>query len=205
LYLTFKSKLMIKLILTLLVLLTVSFESLAQEDYLKKGNAFLNSGKLDKAERAFRDGIKSDSTNLIYKCQLGLTLIQEKNYLAAETVLNDVLKIDPKNIAAYWYSGIGYFENAQDRKSVGAFLKALPLIDKNSEQYYSVNWYIGKCYANLLKTEGLTYAETDQMFSCYNEYMRLQPNAEDSQKIKEYLDRKKARRPPANVKRWVDL
>lgn len=196
---------MIKPFLILLMLLTFSFESFAQEDFLKKGNAFLNSGELGKAEQAFRDGIRSDSTNLIYKCQLGLTLIEEKKYSEAETVLNDVLKTDPNNVAAYWYSGIGYFKNEQDRRSVEAFLKALPLINKNSGQYYSVNWYIGKCYANLLKTEGLTYAETDQMFACFNEYLRLQPNAEDSQAIKEYLDRKKTRRPPANVKRWVDL
>ena len=195
---------MIKLAL-IVVLLTAVLKSSAQEDYLGKGNAFLNGGQLNKAERAFRDGIKSDSTNLVYKCQLGLTLIQEKKYSEAEVVLNNVLKVDPNNAAAHWYSGIGYFNNAQDRKSVKEFLKALISIDKDSPQYYSANWFIGKCYSNLLKTEGLTYAETDQMFACYSEYLRLQPNADDSKEIRDYLERKKARRPPANVQTWVDL
>ncbi|QEC75503.1 hypothetical protein FSB76_05920 [Mucilaginibacter ginsenosidivorax] len=194
-----------KYTLITLILITAAMSCLAQEDYLEKGNTFLDKGQLSKAERAFRDGIKADPTNLIYQCQLGLTLIQQKKFAASEIVLQQVLKNDSNNVAARWYSGIGYFENTQDRKSVNEFLKALPLIDKQSGQYYSANWYIGKCYANLLKTEGLTYAETDQMFASYQEYLRLQPDAEDAATIKAYIEHKKARRPPANVKIWVDL
>lgn len=194
-----------KYTLITLILITATIRCLAQEDYLEKGNAFLDKGQLSKAERAFRDGIKADPTNLIYQCQLGLTLIQQKKFAAAEIVLQQVLKTDSNNVAARWYSGIGYFENSQDRKSVNEFLKALPLIDKQSGQYYSANWYIGKCYANLLKTKGLTYAEVDQMLSSYQEYLRLQPDADDAAEIRAYVERKKSRRPSENVKIWVDL
>ena len=40
--------------------------------------SFLNSKQYDKAEETFRQAIKSNPTNLIYQCQLGLTLIQAK-------------------------------------------------------------------------------------------------------------------------------
>ena len=43
------------------------------------------------------------------------------------------------------------------------------------------------------------------MFECYEEYLKLQPNAEDAGKIREYVERKKKRRPPSNVLKWVDL
>ena len=92
-----------------------------------------------------------------------------------------------------------------NKKAINRFEKALTLIDKNSGQYFSANWFIGKSYSILLRTDGLSYKETDRMFECYEEYLRLQPNAEDAGKIREYVERKKKRRPPSNVLKWVDL
>lgn len=194
-----------KITLTTLLLITTVLTTFAQDPFLNKGNSYLNNEQFDKAEETFREAIKSDTTNLIYQCQLGLTLIQAKKYADGEAVLNKVLKTDSNNVAAIWYSGIGNFYNAQDRQAINRFEKALTLLDKKSGQYYSANWFIGKSYSNLLKTDGLTYTETDRMFECYEEYLRLQPNAEDAPKIKEYVERKKKRRPPSNVKVWVDL
>jgi len=194
-----------KLILTTLLLVTTVSTIFAQDVFLERGNSYLNSEQFDKVEQTFREAIESDSTNLIYQCQLGLTLIQAKKYGDGEQVLDKVLKTDPNNVAAIWYSGIGNFHNVQYIQAIDRFERALTLLDKNSGQYYSVNWFIGKCYSILLKTEGLTYTETDRMFECYEEYLRLQPNAEDAPQIKEYLERKKKRRPPSNVKVWVDL
>ena len=190
--------------LTILFLLSVLI-TFAQENYLEKGNSYLNKQEYDKAEQIFREAIKSDPGKLIYQCQLGLTLIQEKKYVEAEQVIDKVLKTEPNNVAAIWYSGIGNFNNSQDRKAIERFEKASTLLDKKSPQYYSANWYIGKSYSKLLKTEGLTYTEVDRMFECYEEYLRLQPNAEDATNIKEYIDRKKKRRAPQNVKVWLDM
>lgn len=194
-----------KLTLTTLFLVTTVLTTFAQDAFLDKGNSYLNNEQFDKAEQTFREAIKSDTTNLIYQCQLGLTLIQAKKYTDGEQVLNKVLKTDSNNVAAIWYSGIGNFYNNQDRQAVNRFEKALTLLNKKSGQYYSANWFIGKSYSNLLKTDGLTDTETDRMFECYEVYLRLQPNAEDAPKIKEYVERKKKRRPPSNVKVWVDL
>jgi tetratricopeptide (TPR) repeat protein len=191
--------------ITLTILLFVPAVLPAQDPFLDKGNSYLNNEQFDKAEETFREAIKSDTTNLIYQCQLGLTLIQAKKYADGEAVLNKVLKTDSNNVAAIWYSGIGNFYNTQDRQAINRFEKAVTLLDKKSGQYSSANWFIGKCYANLLKTDGLTYTEADRMFECYEEYLRLQPNAKDAGQIREYVERKKKRRPPGNVKVWVDL
>ena len=56
--------------LTLLFFATFS-TTFGQDKYLDEGNKFLNSGEFDKAEKTFSEGIKSDSSNLIYQCQLG--------------------------------------------------------------------------------------------------------------------------------------
>ena len=179
--------------------------ALGQETYLGKGNAFLNSGDFDGAEKVFREGINADPNDLILQCQLGLTLIEKEKYEDAQLILAKVLEKEPDNIAAHWYCGVGYFQNGKDRKAIEDFEKVLPLVDKSRGQYFGCNWYIGKAYRILLRTEGLTYAETDRMFECYEEYLRLQPNAEDSKEIREYVDRKKKRRPGPNVEIWMDL
>ena len=194
-----------KIIFTTLLFFATFLTTFGQDKYLDDGNKYLNSGEFDKAEKTFRDGIKSDSTNFIYQCQLGLTLIEQKKYSDAEITLDKILKTDSNNVAAIWYSGIGNFKNGQDKKAILRFEKALTLLDKNSGQYYSANWFIGKSYSILLKTDGLSYQETDRMFECYEEYLRLQPNADDAAKIKEYVDRKKKRRPTSNVLKWIDL
>ena len=194
-----------RLILTTFLLFTTYLKIFGQDSFLTKGNEFLNNGEFKKAEKTFRKGIKTEPTNLVYQCQLGLTLIEQKKFGDAETVLVGVIKSDSNNIASYWYSGIGNFKNGQDKKAINRFEKALTLIDKNSGQYFSANWFIGKSYSILLRTDGLSYKETDRMFECYEEYLRLQPNAEDAGKIREYVERKKKRRPPSNVLKWVDL
>ena len=194
-----------RLLSSTIFILTLSFYSYAQTDYLDEGNAYLNSGEFEKAKETFKAGIKAEPENLIYQCQLGLTLIQQKEFKYAEKTLEKVLKIDSTNVAAIWYSGIGNFKGEQYRKAIERFEKALTLLDENSGQYFSANWFIGKSYSVLLQTEGLTYNETDSMFECYDEYLRLQPNADDAQKIREYVERKKKRRPSDNVKLWVDM
>ena len=192
-------------ILTTYLFLTTFVTTFGQDKYLNDGNKFLNNGEFDKAEKTFRQGIEYDSTNLIYQCQLGLTLIQQKKYSDAEAILDKILKIDSNNIAAIWYSGVGNFKNGQDRKAIIRFEKALTLLDKSSGQYYSANWFIGKSYSILLRTDGLSYQEADRMFECYEEYLRLLPNADDAAQIREYVDRKKKRRPTSDVLKWVDL
>ncbi len=193
------------ILLTIFLFAIVPLTSYSQDNFLEKGNAYLNSKELDKAEQSFRDGIKAEPENLIYQCQLGLTLIEQKKYPDAETILNSVLKVDSNNVGAIWYSGIGNYKAGKDAQAISRFEKVLTLVDKKSGQYYSANWFIGKSYSKLLKTEGLSYDETDRMFECFEEYLRLQPNAEDFAKIKEYVERKKQRRPTNNVKKWVDL
>ena len=188
-----------------LLLLTTTFTIYAQDEYLVKGNNYLNSQEFDKAEQTFREAIQSDSRNLIYQCQLGLTLIQAKKYAEGQKVLDQILKVDSRNVAAIWYSGVGFYSNELYKDGILRFEDALLLIDPNSPQFYSAYWFIAASYSNLLKTEGLTYTQTDRMFECFEEYLKLQPNAPDAEEIKEYVAIKKIRRPPSNVKVWIDF
>ena len=191
----------------LLILFTIiiSQNVFAQINYLDEGNKYLNENKNIEAEKIFREAIKSDNSNLTYKCQLALSLINQNKNAEAEIEIQKVLKKDSLNIGALWYGGINNFLNKRPdfRKSANYFEKAYPHINKNSPQYFAVNFFIGKCYKNLLYTEGVSYQETDRMLETYKKYVELQPNAEYITETKKFIEKVESTRPPANVKIWV--
>lgn len=183
----------------------ISLNAFGQDDFLDNGNTYLNRQEYEKAEEVFRQAIKSEPDNLIYHCQLGLALVQQKKYQKAESFLQKVLEKDSTHVGALWYSGIGNYKAGNDRMAIKRFENVLPLLDESSGQYYSANWFIGKSYSALLRTVGLTYQETDRMLESFEEYLRIQPDAKDSEEIREYVERKKKRRPTDNVEIWVDM
>lgn len=189
----------------LILLLIISQSILGQINYLNEGNKFLNENKNIEAEKIFREGIKSDSLNLTYKCQLALSLINQKKNSEAEKEIQKVLIKDSLNIGALWYGGINNFssENHDFRKAVNYFEKAYQYINKNSPQFFAVNYFIGKCYNNLLYTEGISYTEASRMLETYKKYIELQPNAENATQIKSFIEKVEANRPPSNVKKWI--
>ena len=179
------------------------FSVKAQDSLLTRGNDFLNSGQLDTAAATFRAAIKANPTNLLYRNQLALTLIQQKKYTDAQLVLNKVLLKDSNNVAAIWYSGMINFYTKKDRLAIAKYEKLIGLIDSNSVQYPAINWYIGKCYSNLLTTDGLNYTETNRLIECLEIYTRKMPDAADAQQITEYLAMTKKNRPTVTTGRWV--
>jgi Tfp pilus assembly protein PilF len=58
------------------------------------GTALLESGEAPEAERAFATAIRLDHGNLMPKVQMGLLLLERKNYLAARETLLDAFELD---------------------------------------------------------------------------------------------------------------
>jgi tetratricopeptide (TPR) repeat protein len=187
----------------IILFLIISFNAFGQIDYLSEGNKYLNQNKNVEAEKLFREAIKSDNNNLIFKCQLALSLINQKKHSEAETEISEVLVKDSLNVAALWYGGINNFQNKDFKKSVHYFEKAFPKINKNSPQYSAINFYIGKNYSNLLYSDGLSYYETDRMLETYKEYIKLQPNGEEIPDLESFVIKIKKQRPPKNVLKWT--
>lgn len=180
-----------------------SVKAQVEDTLLARGNNFLNSGLLDTAAATFRAAIKINPSNLVYRNQLALTLIQQKKYTDAQLVLNKVLLKDSVNVAAIWYSGMVSFYTKKDSLAITKYEKLLQLIDSNSIQYPAVNWYIGKCYSNLLTTKGLNYTQTNRLIECLEIYTRRMPDAADTPQIIEYLAMTRKNRPTVTTGRWV--
>ena len=180
--------------------------SFAQTNYLEKGNKYLNEEKYHEAENTFREAIKSDSSNLVYQCQLAFALIEQNKHTEAQKLIDKVLLKDSNNVGALWYGGMNsYLDKGADiRQGIKYFEKVIPLLKETQGQYYSANWFIGRSYQILLQTDGLSYDEVSRMLDCYSTYLRLQPDADDAAKITAFVQHIKNIRPSENVKKWIN-
>jgi len=185
--------------------MSFSYAGFTQSDYLEKGNKYLAEENYGLAEKTFREAVKADSSNLIYRSQLALALMNQGKHKEAQVEIDLVLAKDSLNSGALWYGGVNNFidKTADLRTAIRYFEKVLPLLNEKQGQYYSANWFIGRSYNILLQSEGLSYNEVSRMIECYSTYVKLQPNAKDAAAISAFIDRVKDIRPPENVKKWV--
>lgn len=174
-------------------------------DYLKVGNDFLNQNKLEEAENIFRIGLDKNPGNVILMNQLSLSLINQKENYKAQEILDKIIKSDSLNIGALWYSGINNYLRKPPRltEAIKYFEKAYPLIDKNSGQYFGVNFFIGNSYKILLYSDGLNYDEVSRMLETLRIYTELQPDADDYGSTKLFIEKIEKNRMPRNVKKWI--
>jgi tetratricopeptide (TPR) repeat protein len=189
-----------------IVLLLLFFSSFAfSQNYLEDGDNLLSENNFFEAENVFRKGINQEPDNLIFKSQLALALMKQNKNNEAEKVIVEILKKDSLFAAALWYGGINNFSKKKPdfRKAISYFEKSYNLIDKNSGQYFGVNFFIGKSYRNLLYTEGLSYDEVSRMLETYKKYIELQPDAEDMNDIKNFIQKVEENRPGKNVGKWM--
>ncbi|WP_027385737.1 tetratricopeptide repeat protein [Chryseobacterium gregarium] len=195
----------VKKIFFTLILFSNQVFSQSSSAYLDQGDGYIAENKFSQAENVFRKGLKEDPNNLILKSQLALALLSQDKNDDAEIVIGEILSEKPDFTAALWYGGINNFSKKEPdfRKAIYYFEKAYDLIDKKSDQYFGINYYIARSYRKLLYREGLTYTEVDRMLETYKKYVDLQPNAEDANDAKNFIKKVKEKRPGKNVGRWI--
>jgi len=185
------------------ILLMISSLGYAQTDILEEGEKLFGAGQFQQAEQLFRDGLSQEPDNLNYLSQLGVCLIQQKKYQEADVVLGNVLEKDNTNFSALWYSGVCRYSTKQYESALSFFEQAMPLLPKTSPQYPSAYWFVGKSLSGMLKTTGITSAQADKMFESFEEYLKLQPNAQDAAKISAFLEAAKSNRPATIADKWI--
>ena len=171
---------------------------------MEKGNQYIDQENYVEAEKVFRQAVKAEPSNLVYQAQLALTLMEQKKYTEAQSILMKVLAVDSAHIGALWYAGINNFkdEKADLRQSISYFERVLKYLDKESGQYFAAHWYIGRAYRILLRDDGLSYDEVSRMIDVLSTYVKLQPDADDAGEITRFIAGAKEKRPPENVKKW---
>lgn len=189
----------------LLVLSSSLFFAQSSSNDFEQANQLLSENKFSDAENLFRKSLKEEPDNLDFKSQLVLALINQNKNDEAEKTIIEILKKDSSFPAALWYGGLNNFQkNVPDfRRAISYFERFYQVINENSNQYFAVNFYIGKSYQNLLYIDGLSYDEVSRMLETYKIYIDLETDADVTNKIADFIKKIEENRPGKNVKKWV--
>ena len=193
-----------KLFLLLVLSSNLFFAQSSLNDF-EQGNQLLSENKFSDAESLFHKALKEEPDNLDFKSQLVLALINQNKNDEAEKNIIEILKKNSSFPPALWYGGLNNFQkNVPDfRQAISYFERFYKVIDENSNQYFAVNFYIGKSYQNLLYTDGLSYDEVSRMLETYKKYMDIETDTEVTNKIAGFIKTIEENRPGENVKKWV--
>ena len=193
-----------KTTLLLFVFLCACFQGFSQTEEMEKGNKLLDQNKHAEAEQVYREGLKKHPGTTPLQTQLAFALIQQKKYEEAEKLILEVLKKEPLDMPANWYGGVMYFYREMPRKALPRFEKTLTLLKPEMGQFASACWFIGKCYENMLYTEGITYKETKRMIEVWEFFLKARPNAAEAEDVKEFLEKAEERRPEDEADLWFE-
>ena len=83
------------------------------EGYFLLGNAYGESGDLDKAAESYRSALQINPDLTKAQAQLGRVLLMQKNFAKAENQFGEVLRLDYENVDAH--TGLGYALAAQEK------------------------------------------------------------------------------------------
>ncbi len=87
---------------------------------------------------------RSENTNMDAVLKEGLTYYENKEYVKAIPLFNEVLEMNPRNIASNLYAGISQFEIELYKDANESFNK---VIEHNDNLYIEqADWYLGFCY-----------------------------------------------------------
>ena len=197
----------------------ISSTLFAAQSVLERGNELLAKGNAKAAEGIFRDALRKEPDNAVYRAQLGLSLVLQQRYGDAELELDKLLKSKPNDPAALWYKAQNSFAAGRHREAIARYRAVLPLLDQESPQVYAAYWFIGTSWRALLYLKvhtlgapppgdsladmGLAYNEVDEMIAAYKTYLDLQPQASDRRDIQQFLAWVALNRPPENAKKWL--
>ncbi|WP_343610307.1 tetratricopeptide repeat protein [Chryseobacterium oranimense] len=194
-----------KKLFLLLVLSSNLFLAQSSSNDFEQANQLLSENKFSDAESLFRKALKEKPDNLDFKSQLVLALINQNKNDEAEKNIIEILKKDSSFPAALWYGGLNNFQkNVPDfRQAISYFERFYQIIDESSNQYFAVNFYIGRSYQNLLYTDGLSYDEVSRMLETYKKYVNLETDTEATNRISNFIKKIEENRPGKNVKKWM--
>lgn len=175
-------------------------------DYLTEGNTLLEQGQPELAEAVFREAIVAEPDRSdVFEAQLALSLIHRGEFQAADLVLESLMASAPNDPAAVWYYGLSSFFAGEFIAAVERFAAAIPVLEAagRHDQVYSAHYFVGESYYELLRTDGLSYAQVDAMLAAYDFYLAHAPPDASTPAYRERAQWLRDHRPPENVVRWI--
>ena len=164
-------------ILFVSVISTACINNLAVQELNNKAKEYMANGETEKAICRLRSSIDLDTSIFETHYNLGVALIEVKEYEEAQTSLENAIKLKP-DFADSYYSLAMAFEGQADKLIAGE-----PKNDDNSQETADDNAKILPDPEKIKVVELLNSAVDN-----YNKYLVKKPDAQDKDKITEQIN-----------------
>ncbi len=112
---------MLRIFILGIVVLGVAACSVAQDRHVKRGQKYLGSGQLEKAEFEFRKAHEENPANPRGHFGLGYTLFRQNEFDSALAAYREGVAIDPYDPDSHYYLGLIYNEKNMQEEARDEF------------------------------------------------------------------------------------
>jgi len=146
--------------------------------FTELGAQYLNTGELDKAEKALRSALELSPDSFAARMNYGILLVRLNRFAEAETELRLALKQDEKSAVGHYYLGralayLGRYENAEVELNLALAF--------GGEEMKEAHRYLAAIYNARGKTQR-SIAELEI-------YLKLTPKAPDAEKLRAMIQK----------------
>lgn len=163
-------------ILFVSVISTACINNLAVQELNNKAKEYMANGETEKAISRLRSSIDLDTSIFETHYNLGVALIETKEYEEAQTALENAIKLNP-DFADSYYSLAVAFEGQAEK-----------LLDKND----LIETYDDKIVKENKKVSEQDKAKIISLLNSavdnYNKYLVKKPDAQDKEKVLEHIE-----------------
>lgn len=144
--------------------------------YNEMGVQYLRSNESDLAVTAFGDALKIDPESFPPLINLGMVLVEIKQYAEAEPILRSVIKIDSNSQVAHYFLGQSLANQGKFDEAESALRVAVKGDDPKMKEAHRI-------LAIIYNSRG----EKNKFASELEAYLRLAPNAPDAAQLKQMI------------------
>ena len=165
-------------ILFVSVISTACINNLAVQELNNKAKEYMANGETEKAISRLRSSIDLDTSIFETHYNLGVALIETKEYEEAQTSLENAIKLQPDFADSYYSLAIAYEGQADN------IINDDDKIDSDKESDTTVKKDKTLTENEKLKVINLLNSAVDN----YNKYLVKKPDAQDKEKVLEQID-----------------
>ena len=188
----------LKLIVLLLISLPLSVT--AQDDdeslsELAQAQQAIRRKEFLKAEHICQRMLVHNPADNDIRHLLSHALIFQSRFSEADSLLKRVLESDTNLAGTYWYMGLSAERQGKDLKAVGLFKKYIAKTPNPLNVNASAWLHAASGYRRMMRKEGISTAQFDEMLYLYNHYLEAIPTDVYADNVRDFMERVKPRKP----------
>lgn len=131
---------------------------------------------------------------------LSHALIFQSRFTEADSLLKKVLESDTNLAGTYWFMGLSAERQNKNLTAVHHFKKYIAKTANPLNVNVSAWLHAASGYRRMMRSDGITTAQFDEMVYLYNHYLEAMPTEVYAETVRDFLERVKSRKPAPGQK-----